>query len=267
MNNYQTPNYNNINSANKQNNKVSFIIIVLIIIGVCVFGYFKFIKSSDDHKQNNNQQTNETENESNEDSTSNNSTGPVDPDTNLTYDKTGAFLMPIEEVSTITGRIERGTVSVGDTIQIIGLDNEIITTTVESIETFRELLDTAESGDYVIISLKDITRDQVERGQVLAKPNSIVAATKFEADIYVLTKEEGGRHTPFFSDYRPQFYFRTTDITGVITLPNGVEMVNPGENIKLTIELVSPVAMENGTEFSIRESGRTIGKGTVTKVY
>ena len=167
----------------------------------------------------------------------------------------------------MTGNVQRGKLKVGDTVQIVGLSEEILTTEVTGIEMFREQKDEATVGDNAGIVLKDITREQVQRGQVLAKPNSIVAATKFDADVHILSKEEGGRHTPFFDGYRPQFYFRTTDITGVVDLPDTIEMVSPGEDVSFTTTLVSNVAMEVGTEFSIREGGRTIGKGTVTKVY
>ena len=167
----------------------------------------------------------------------------------------------------MTGRVQRGKIKVGDIVQIIGLDQEILTTEVTGIETFREQKDEATVGDNADLVLKDISREQVLRGQVLAKPNSIVAATKFDADVYVLTKEEGGRQIPFFDGYSPQFYFRTTDITGKIDLPDNIEMVNPGDNVSFTTTLITNVAMEVGTEFSIREGGRTVAKGTVTKVY
>lgn len=274
QNNYQHP-INNQN-GNKKSILVPIIIVVVLAIAA-VFGASKLIKKDTPvNNDTNNQQVQET-NTTNNDNTTNsngNSTGTVDPNTNLTYDKDGAFLMAIEDVFTITGRgtvvtgrVERGTIKLNDEVQIIGLNHEIITTTVTGIEMFRKQLDYAEAGDNAGILLKDISRDDVERGQVLAKPNSIKAATKFDADVYVLTKEEGGRHTPFFNNYRPQFYFKTTDITGVVTLPSNVEMVSPGDNAKMTVELISNVAMEVGTEFSIREGGRTIGKGTVTKVY
>ena len=274
QNNYQQP-MNNQN-GNKKSILVPIIIVVVLAIAA-VFGASKLMKKDTPvNNDTNNQQVQET-NTTNNDNTTNsngNSTGTVDPNTNLTYDKDGAFLMAIEDVFTITGRgtvvtgrIERGTIKLNDEVQIIGLNHEIITTTVTGIEMFRKQLDYAEAGDNAGILLKDISRDDVERGQVLAKPNSIKAATKFDADVYVLTKEEGGRHTPFFNNYRPQFYFKTTDITGVVTLPSNVEMVSPGDNAKMMVELISNVAMEVGTEFSIREGGRTIGKGTVTKVY
>ena len=237
QNNYQQP-MNNQN-GNKKSILVPIIIVVVLAIAA-VFGASKLIKKDTPvNNDTNNQQVQET-NTTNNDNTTNsngNSTGTVDPNTNLTYDKDGAFLMAIEDVFTITGRgtvvtgrVERGTIKLNDEVQIIGLNHEIITTTVTGIEMFRKQLDYAEAGDNAGILLKDISRDDVERGQVLAKPNSIKAATKFDADVYVLTKEEGGRHTPFFNNYRPQFYFKTTDITGVVTLPSNVEMVSPGDN-------------------------------------
>ncbi|NLW55321.1 MAG: elongation factor Tu [Firmicutes bacterium] len=183
------------------------------------------------------------------------------------------FLMPVEDVFTITGRgtvatgrVERGKVKVGDEVQIVGLKDEIKKTVVTGVEMFRKILDEAETGDNIGVLLRGDDRDEIERGQVLAKPGSITPYTKFEGEVYVLTKEEGGRHTPFFNGYRPQFYFRTTDVTGVANLPEGVEMVMPGDNIKMTIELISPIAMEEGLRFAIREGGRTVGSGGVTKV-
>ena len=269
QNNYQQP-MNNQN-RNKKFILVTIIIIVVILAIIVVFGAGKLMKKD---ASVNNDTNNQQVQEKNTTNSNENSTGTVDPNTNLTYDKDGAFLMSVEDVFTITGRgtvvtgkIERGTIKLNDKVQIIGLDHEIITTTVTGIEMSRKLLDYAEAGDNVGLLLKDVSREDVERGQVIAKPNSIKAATKFDADVYVLTKGEGGRHTPFFNNYRPQFYFKTTDITGVITLPNDVEMVMPGDNAKMTVELISNVAMEVGTEFSIREGGRTVGKGTVTKVY
>ena len=182
------------------------------------------------------------------------------------------FLMPIEDVFTITGRgtvvtgrVERGQVRVGDTVQIVGLAEESKQTVVTGVEMFRKLLDYAETGDNIGCLLRGIDRKEVERGQVLVKPGSINPHTKFEGEVYVLTKEEGGRHTPFFNGYRPQFYFRTTDVTGVAHLPEGVEMVMPGDNIKMEIELISPIAIEEGLRFAIREGGRTVGSGVVSK--
>jgi elongation factor Tu len=162
--------------------------------------------------------------------------------------------------------VERGAVKVGDEVQIVGLSDEVKKTVVTGVEMFRKLLDQAVAGDNIGALLRGIERKDVERGQVLAKPNSITPHTKFEAEVYVLTKDEGGRHTPFFNGYRPQFYFRTTDVTGVAHLPEGVEMVMPGDNIKMSIELISPIAMEEKLRFAIREGGRTVGSGVVTKI-
>jgi len=184
----------------------------------------------------------------------------------------GAFLMPVEDVfsisgrgTVVTGRIERGIVKVNDEVEIIGL-KPTVKTICTGVEMFRKLLDRGEAGDNVGVLLRGTKREEVERGQVLAKPGSITPHTKFEGEVYVLTKEEGGRHTPFFKGYRPQFYFRTTDVTGAVELPEGVEMVMPGDNIKMTIELISPIAMEEGLRFAIREGGRTVGAGVVSKV-
>ena len=183
------------------------------------------------------------------------------------------FMMPVEDVFSITGRgtvatgrVERGQVRVGDEVEIVGIEEETSKTTVTGVEMFRKLLDYAEAGDNVGTLLRGVTRDQIQRGQVLSKPGSITPHTKFEAEVYVLSKEEGGRHTPFFSNYRPQFYFRTTDVTGVVTLPEGTEMVMPGDNVQMVVELIHPIAIEEGTKFSIREGGRTVGAGVVSKV-
>ena len=183
------------------------------------------------------------------------------------------FMMPVEDVFSITGRgtvatgrVERGQVRVGDEVEIVGISEETSKTTVTGVEMFRKLLDYAEAGDNIGTLLRGVTRDNIERGQVLAKPGTITPHTKFKAEVYVLTKEEGGRHTPFFSNYRPQFYFRTTDITGVCVLPEGVEMVMPGDNVTMEVELIHPVAIENGTKFSIREGGRTVGAGSVASI-
>ncbi|MDE2483245.1 MAG: elongation factor Tu, partial [bacterium] len=183
------------------------------------------------------------------------------------------FLMPIEDVFTITGRgtvgtgrVERGQVKVGEEVEIVGLQEETRKTTVTGIEMFRKLLDIGIAGDNVGVLLRGIDRNDIERGQVLAKPGSIKPHKKFTAEVYVLSKEEGGRHTPFFANYRPQFYFRTTDVTGTIQLPEGVEMVMPGDNIKMEVELITPVACEPGLRFAIREGGRTVGAGVVTAV-
>lgn len=183
-----------------------------------------------------------------------------------------AFLMPIEDVfsisgrgTVVTGRIERGRVKVGEEIEIIGL-KDTVKTTCTGVEMFRKLLDEGVAGDNVGILLRGTKREEVERGQVLAKPGSITPHTHFESEVYILSKEEGGRHTPFFNGYRPQFYFRTTDVTGAVDLPEGVEMVMPGDNIKMTIKLIAPIAMEEGLRFAIREGGRTVGAGVVSKV-
>ncbi|MEQ7016694.1 elongation factor Tu [Enterococcus avium] len=183
------------------------------------------------------------------------------------------FLLPVEDVFSITGRgtvasgrIDRGEVKVGDEVEIIGIKPEIQKAVVTGLEIFRKTLDYGEAGDNVGVLLRGITRDEIERGQVLAKPGSITPHTKFSAEVYVLTKEEGGRHTPFFNNYRPQFYFRTTDVTGNIALPEGTEMVMPGDNVTIDVELIHPIAVEKGTTFSIREGGRTVGSGIVTEI-
>ncbi|MFT8410041.1 elongation factor Tu [Schleiferilactobacillus perolens] len=183
------------------------------------------------------------------------------------------FLMPVEDVFTITGRgtvasgrIDRGTVNVVDEIEIVGLREEVLKTTVTGLEMFRKTLDLGEAGDNVGVLLRGVGRDQVERGQVLAKPGSIQTHNKFKGEVYILSKEEGGRHTPFFSNYRPQFYFHTTDVTGVIELPEGVEMVMPGDNVTFEVDLIAPVAIEKGTKFTVREGGRTVGAGQVTDI-
>ena len=185
----------------------------------------------------------------------------------------GDFLMPVEDVFSITGRgtvatgrVERGVVKVQDEVEIVGLSTEKKKSVVTGVEMFRKLLDQAEAGDNIGVLLRGIDRKDIERGQVLAKPGSIHPHTKFKAQVYVLTKEEGGRHTPFFNGYRPQFYFRTTDVTGVIDLPAGTEMVMPGDNIDMTIELITPIAMEKGLRFAIREGGRTVGSGIVSEI-
>jgi len=183
------------------------------------------------------------------------------------------FLMPVEDVFSITGRgtvatgrVERGVVKLSDEVEIVGLKNESSKTVVTGVEMFRKLLDQAEAGDNIGVLLRGIQRDEIERGQVLAKPGTIHPHTKFKSEVYVLTKEEGGRHTPFFNGYRPQFYFRTTDVTGVIELPAGTEMVMPGDNIAMTIELITPIAIEKGLRFAIREGGRTVGSGIVSEI-
>ena len=182
------------------------------------------------------------------------------------------FLMPVEDVFSIsgrgtvaTGRVERGIIKVGEEIEIVGI-KDTIKTTVTGVEMFRKLLDQGEAGDNVGILLRGTKRDDIERGQVLCKPSSITPHKKFEAEIYVLSKDEGGRHTPFFNNYRPQFYFRTTDVTGAVELPSGTEMVMPGDNVKIVVDLINPIAMEDGLRFAIREGGRTVGAGVVAKI-
>ena len=183
------------------------------------------------------------------------------------------FLMPVEDVFSITGRgtvatgrVESGVVKVQDEVEIVGLTDEIRKVVVTGVEMFRKLLDQAEAGDNIGVLLRGVQRNEIERGQVLAKPGSITPHTKFKAQVYVLSKEEGGRHTPFFNNYRPQFYFRTTDVTGVINLPEGTEMCMPGDNVEMTVELIAPIAVEQGTKFSIREGGRTVGSGNVIEI-
>jgi elongation factor Tu len=184
----------------------------------------------------------------------------------------GDYLMPVEDVfsisgrgTVVTGRIERGIIKVGEEIEIVGI-KDTATTTCTGVEMFRKLLDEGRAGDNVGILLRGTKREEVERGQVLAKPGSITPHTKFECEVYILSKDEGGRHTPFFSNYRPQFYFRTTDVTGACDLPEGVEMVMPGDNIKMVVSLIAPIAMEDGLRFAIREGGRTVGAGVVSKI-
>ncbi|AAT05397.1 elongation factor Tu [Listeria monocytogenes] len=183
------------------------------------------------------------------------------------------FMMPVEDVFSITGRgtvatgrVERGQVKVGDEVEVIGIEEESKKVVVTGVEMFRKLLDYAEAGDNIGALLRGVAREDIQRGQVLAKPGSITPHTNFKAETYVLTKEEGGRHTPFFNNYRPQFYFRTTDVTGIVTLPEGTEMVMPGDNIELAVELIAPIAIEDGTKFSIREGGRTVGAGVVSNI-
>jgi elongation factor Tu len=183
------------------------------------------------------------------------------------------FLMPVEDVFSITGRgtvatgrIEQGVVHTGDTVEIVGIHSETRNTVVTGVEMFRKILDEGQAGDNVGCLLRGVGRDEVERGQVLCKPGSITPHTKFKAQVYCLKKEEGGRHTPFFNGYRPQFYFRTTDVTGVANLPEGTEMVMPGDNVEMTVELIQPIAMDEGLRFAIREGGRTVGSGVVTEI-
>ncbi|MDO6353796.1 MULTISPECIES: elongation factor Tu [unclassified Caloramator] len=189
-------------------------------------------------------------------------------------DKDKPFLMPVEDVFTITGRgtvatgrVERGVLKVGDEVEIVGLTDEKKKTVVTGVEMFRKVLDMAEAGDNIGALLRGVNRDEIERGQVLAKPGSVNPHKKFEGQVYVLKKEEGGRHTPFFNGYRPQFYFRTTDVTGTIKLPEGVEMCMPGDHINMEVELITPIAMEEGLRFAIREGGRTVGAGVVAKIF
>ena len=189
-----------------------------------------------------------------------------------TRDVDKPFLMPVEDVFTITGRgtvatgrVERGQLNLNDELEIVGI-KETQKTVATGIEMFRKLLDYAESGDNIGVLLRGINRDQIQRGQVLAKPGSVNPHKKFKSQVYILSKDEGGRHTPFFANYRPQFYFRTTDVTGVIELPEGVEMVMPGDNVELTVELIAPIAIEKGTKFSIREGGRTVGSGNISDI-
>ncbi|EGK09726.1 elongation factor Tu [Kroppenstedtia eburnea] len=188
-------------------------------------------------------------------------------------DKDKPFLMPVEDVFTITGRgtvatgrVERGMIKVSDEVEIVGIDDETKKTVVTGVEMFRKLMEQAEAGDNIGALLRGVNREEIQRGQVLAKPGSVNPHTKFKAQVYVLSKDEGGRHTPFFNGYRPQFYFRTTDITGVIQLPEGTEMVMPGDNIEVEVELIAPIAIEDGTRFTIREGGRTVGAGSVTAI-
>ena len=193
------------------------------------------------------------------------------PDPERDTDK--PFLMPVEDVFSITGRgtvatgrVERGTLHVSDEVEIIGIHEDVKKTVVTGIEMFRKLLDEAQAGDNIGALLRGIQRTEIERGQVLIKPGTVTCHKKFTCQVYVLTKDEGGRHTPFFNNYRPQFYFRTTDVTGVCELPEGIEMCMPGDNVEMTVELIHPVAMEEGLRFAIREGGRTVGSGTVAKI-
>ena len=183
------------------------------------------------------------------------------------------FLMPVEDVFTIsgrgtvaTGRVERGVIKKNEQVEIVGLSDEMKSTVVTDIEMFHKLLDYAEAGDNIGALLRGVDKKDIERGQVLCKPGSIHPLTKFQAQVYVLSKDEGGRHTPFFNNYRPQFYFRTTDVTGIITLPEGVEMCMPGDNVVMSVELITPIAIEKGLRFAIREGGRTVGSGVVTEI-
>ena len=197
--------------------------------------------------------------------------GPGIPEPERDLDK--PFMMPVEDVFTITGRgtvvtgrIERGILNVNEEVEIVGIREEKTTTTVTGIEMFRKLLDEGRAGENVGLLLRGTKREDIERGQVICKPGSITPHKKFEGSVYILSKDEGGRHTPFYDNYRPQFYFRTTDVTGVVNLPEGTEMVMPGDNTEMSVELIQPVAMEDGLKFAIREGGRTVGAGQVTKI-
>ena len=292
---YPTQNMNNVpTEPTKKNNKTLIIVLLLVVVAVVV-GVVLFLgKDKDKEQPEDNKQPNENVEQDNQvpeeeptpdeddipTTTPDSETTTFTPDSGLTSipevktDVNGTFLMNVEDVFTIsgrgtvaTGRIERGSVKVGDEVQIIGIRDEVLTAKVAGIEMFRQQLDYAEAGDNAGILFTDISREDVERGQVLAKPNSIAAKTKFHAYIEVLTSEQGGRHTPFFVNYRPQFYFRTTDITGnVIAFESGIEQVNPGDKVDITVELITPVAMEVGTQFTIREGGKTIANGIVTEV-
>lgn len=282
--------------------KKGLIVIIILLIIVVIGGVILFTsitkennkqdeqketsKSKDDEKESSQKEdsTNEKEQSNSENNQTNNENNNEEAEetntiTNmdlyketLKYDKDGSFLFHVDDVFevsrgvAISGIVYRGSVKVGDKVQLVGINQEIIETEVSNIEIFRESQESAETGDVVSIYLKDVTKEQVKVGQVIAAPNTMTLATKFEATIKTLSKEEGGRHTPFFANYRPQFYFRTADINGVIYLPDGVEMVSPGETVNITIELESPVALEVGTTFAMREGGRVIALGTVNKI-
>lgn len=266
---YQSP----TNQKNNNNSlKVIIIIIVLIALGIGVFYFINHAKS--DETPNVTENNNSTSNNSSDNNTSSdNASSTVGDNINTTYDENGAFLMNIEDVLTIygrgtvaNGRITRGKVKVGDTVQVIGLNREIRTVKVVDIKSFRESLNEAKVGDTVGVLLADLSRDEVEKGQVLAQPNSIIASDKFEAKIHLLTTVEGGRTKPVSTNYEVKFFFRTIVITGIMNLTNGKDMVNPGDSAEISVELTSSVAMEIGTEFSICEGGKVIGTGTITKV-
>lgn len=252
---------------------VVVLVIIAVIVGIVLFGN-QDKKGSTNNDTPNNPKVENNNNQNNKQQ-NNNSTGRVEEGTNTNYDENGAFLFSIEDVFTITNRgtlvtgdVQRGKVKVGDIVQIIGLSKEILTTEVMEVQLTRnKIIDEATVGDSIGILLKDIAKDQVQRGQVLAKPNSIKAAIKFDANVHILTKEEGGKQTPIFNGHRTQFYFDPADVTGVIDFPDNVKMMNPNDDGSITVTLESSVAMEVGTKFSIREDGRMIGKGTVTKVY
>ncbi len=268
-------NVNHDMNDNKKSNLIPIIVIVLVVAAGIFFGISKLVKKDNSSTNSDMKQNTSSEVDTNVDNDSSNSNqSTIDGSTDTTYDKNGDFLMSVEDVFSIsgkgtvaTGRVLRGTVKVGDKVQVIGLDHEIITTEVVDIQAFRQSMEYADAGNDAGLYLKDVERDDVVRGQVLAKPNSIKAYKKFDADIYFYSTKEGGRATAFFANYRPQFCFRTAVIAGGITLPSGVEMVNPGTNIKLTVELEVDVAMEVGDIFDVRDTGRTAGKGTVTKIY
>ena len=276
----------NLNYNQSGNSKKILIIVCIIaIICVLVFVYFKFIKTDNKSKNNNNPNNTITKsveentfnnintNNSNINTNSDNKT--VSSNTNTAYDENGTFLMAIADVYTetnkgtvITGKIERGTININDTVQIIGLNNETKTTVVTRISKNRTItLDTAKAGDDIGLLLKDIDRTEVSRGQVAVKPNSIKNVKKFDAQVYVLKQTEGGSNNPFNNGYKPQIFCRVTDVTGVIKLQPGTKIVNPGETADMTIELVTPMAMEVGTKFNIRDGGRMVGTGTVTEIY
>lgn len=263
------------NQPPKKSNKVLIIIVILLVIGI--IGTILYFNSQNKKEVTNNDTQNSTEvennNQSNEQQESS-AIGFVEEGTITTYDENGAFLLNVTDVSSNTntgvsasGTVLRGKVKAGDTIQIVGLNKEILTTKVTTIGTGREQVEEASVGDIVEVGLKDISKDLVKIGQVLAKPNSIVAATKFDADVYILSKEEGGRRTPISDGYKSQFIFRTTDITGTVTLPSSIKTVNPGEKVSFTTTLEENIAMEIGNEFFIREGGRKVAVGTVTKIY
>lgn len=274
------------NKQTKKMKKVSIFLFVIAILGVFIFIYFNFIKVDNKIMNNNITEKNDISsnwinntniNSNTESNIYNEST--TNSNNNILYDENGSFLMAIEDVFSITGRgvvatgkIERGTININDTVQIIGLKDETKTVVVTGIEMFRKTLDTAKAGDNVGLLLKnyeegELERSDLERGQVLAKPNSIKNVSKFDAKVYVSIQNESKRKIQIFNGYKPNFYFRTTDITGTVKLLDGVQTVNPGDTVNINVELVSPVAIEEGTEFSIREGGRTLGKGTVTRIY
>lgn len=258
-NNYQQP----FNNQNKNSNKKTIVLVIttILILAVIVVLCVSILMNKNDSKNNN--QTNNQEVNENTNSSSN---------TKNDYNST--FLMPIEDVflisgagTFVTGRIERGTISVGDEVQITGLNHKTISTTVNRIEMYKKSVDSAKAGDNVQIGLTNVSRTDIEVGQVLIKANSTIEASKFDAEIYFLTEEEGGRRAPFYSNYLPTFFFGPTEVMGKIVLLNGVEEVMPGDSVKVTVELRSAVAMEVGTDFTVREGGRIVGRGTVTKVY